>query len=175
MPGIVQPFGEGGFSFQSRMPGAQLGGRTMIRSVIGGGRADERAARQSDELHKRRLQLLDQLMAAQGSVGPGGPVGNPFQAGIDKIAASRRAEIGQGFDDALNTQMARLQDRGLGGSSFALTAAQGNEAREQQALSDLSGDIGALEIRGQEAAMSMADRQRQQQLQLLQSLLGSVF
>lgn len=121
-----------------------------------------------------QINLLDALMgSASGGMtgGVGGGAGNPFQAGIDKIAASRKADIEQGFEDSLNTSLARLQDRGLGGSTFSLTAAQGNEAREQQALSDLSGDIGALEIRGQEAAM----QQQRENLKMLMNLLGGVF
>lgn len=164
----------GGFGFQARgLPGAQLGGRTGFSRVIGGGFAAQREGRQSEELHERRLKLLDQLLAGQ--TGPPGEAGNPFAEGIKKIEQSRRAEIEEGSEDALNNALARLQDRGLGGSSFGLTAELGAEREQQASLNNLAGDIGALEIRGQEAALNLADKERQRQLEFLQKILGSTF
>lgn len=176
-------FGGGGFSpsiFSTPTGFTQVGGKFGSR-VIGPTRETprlENTLRIQREAELARLNGLLGIFNQQGfgmSTGPAGPVGNPFQEGIDKIAASRRAAIEEGSQDALNNSLARLQDRGLGGSSFSLNAERGAERDEQAALSDLSGDIGALEIRGQEAAMSLEDRRRQQQFQLFSQLLGQVF
>ena len=102
-----------------------------------------------------------------GTVGATDP-NNPFQAGIDKIEAARTAEINRSSQEALNTSLARLQDRGLGGSTFALNAATGAERDKQSSLNDLSGQIGGLDIQGVRAGQ----QQQQSQIQLLMQLLN---
>lgn len=109
-----------------------------------------------------------------GSASSGGLSGF-FDRGINQIEQSRRAEIGQGVQSALNTSQARLEDRGFGGSSLAQNAAMGAERTEQRLLSDLAGDIGSLRIRGTEAALQARAGEQQRQLQLLTSLLGTIF
>lgn len=112
-------------------------------------------------------QLGEQFPDLFESITEGG-LGETETDAIENIRAAREAEIEQGFQDALNTQLARLADRGLGGSSFALTAALGAERGEQSTRTELGGEIGELQL-------GQAQQRRQQNLQLLQSLLGSVF
>lgn len=106
-------------------------------------------------------------VGAPGTVGVTNPA-NPFQAGIDKIEQSRTAAINRSSDEALNTSLARLQDRGLGGSTFALNAATGAERDKQSSLNDLSGQIGGLDIQGVQAG----HKQQMDQIQILMQLLN---
>jgi hypothetical protein len=57
------------------------------------------------------------------------------------MGASRRGEIDEAFQNTTNNAMARLQDRGIGGSTFALTAQQGAERQRQHNLNQLQDQL----------------------------------
>ena len=119
---------------------------------------------------KKLLGLFDQLLGGgiSGGLGDGG---NPFSDAISKIEASRTAKLEEGNTNALNSALARLEDRGLGGSSFAGNQIQGSERNLQAGLNDLSGDIGELQIKGIQAGQ----QQQLDQLKILSQLLGGFF
>lgn len=62
---------------------------------------------------------------------------NQLLGDINQMGASRTGQINEQFSTTTNNALARLSDRGIGGSTYAVNAAQGAERQRQFALNDL--------------------------------------
>lgn len=132
-------------------------------------------------------QLTSSLLGGGGNIsqpgGPDTPGGVPGIGGaqgllsqllgdIGRLGGSQRQRINEGFDASLQSQLAGLSDRGLGGSTLAANLATGAERGKQTALTELEDALLGRKI-GATQQIGLAGLQQQQQLLLqLLGLLG---
>ncbi len=60
---------------------------------------------------------------------------------IDQTGQARTGQINQDYTDTVNNSRARLSDRGIGGSTFDLTAGLGAQRNRQTSLNQLSDNL----------------------------------
>lgn len=93
---------------------------------------------------------------------------------------SRRAQINTAFDNSLDESLARLSDRGFGGSNLHETISQGNEQARQMSLSDFEDQLlgrqmdtqGRIGLEGLRAGERRWMAQQDFDLGLMRQMLG---
>jgi hypothetical protein len=146
--------------------------------------------RETLQQQRQRSKLLAGFfgnMTGGGNIGqPGGPDAGAggglfggFQGLLDtvlgdlgKVGESQRQGINEGFDEALNNQLAMFSDRGLASSNLAGNAFTGTERGRQSALTELEGSL-AQRRAGATSQIGLAGlSQQQDMLMQLLSMIG---
>lgn len=101
--------------------------------------------------------------------------GNQIMGLLGQFGAGERARIDQAEQDLLNTQLARLESRGLGGSNLATNAQTGAARFGAQQRLDLADKLIGQQVGALQKAGDQGITQRGQALDFLGGLLGDVF